>query len=307
MDVRRSTARGKNSHEKRVWLAAMLIGVCVAATSHGQVVFTDGFESGDGTLWSDVVGYLPATAYRVTDLDLRDPHVFVDLGIGGCFDFTDNEIPLAGVSFNGELGEELNFDGDGDGFLDASLLVLFRPLDQGVGNRTQAELRGAMCTDPVATTACTNDPMNVPAITEIANQDSGVCLDSVVGTTTGYSPAVAAVLPDCFVGDEVTASLSFGGSEIALTSARWAATWVGDPATELTGGLVRGFISESDADQILLPEDLPLVGGQSISLLLPGGTGNCSAGDDRDMHNGEMGWWFYFAFEAERQDAYTGP
>jgi len=45
---------------------------------------------------------------------------------------------------------------------------------------------------------------------------------------------------------------------------------------------------------------VPLIGGQPLSALLPGGAGNCAAGDDRDMLNGEPGWWFYFAIEAER-------
>jgi len=63
---------------------------------------------------------------------------------------------------------------------------------------------------------------------------------------------------------------------------------------------LRGFVREIDADQILIPPDVPLIGGQPLSALLPGGAGNCAAGDDRDMLNGEPGWWFYFAIEAER-------
>ena len=60
-----------------------------------------------------------------------------------------------------------------------------------------------------------------------------------------------------------------------------AATYVGLPATDLNRGLLRGFLYESDADSIILPEDLDLVGGEPLSILLPGGTGNCAGASPR--------------------------
>ena len=45
--------------------------------------------------------------------------------------------------------------------------------------------------------------------------------------------------------------------------------------------------------------DLPIVGGQPITVLLPGGAGNCAAHDDRDIANGVSGWWFYFNFPGD--------
>lgn len=50
---------------------------------------------------------------------------------------------------------------------------------------------------------------------------------------------------------------------------------------------------------ILLPADLPVVGGQPLSILLPGGTGNCAGHDDCDLFEGVTGWWFYFEYVAE--------
>lgn len=67
----------------------------------------------------------------------------------------------------------------------------------------------------------------------------------------------------------------------------------------LIEGLIYGFLREDDADSILFPASYPIIGGQPISFLLPGGTGNCSFGDDTELHDGFFGWWFYFNFTAE--------
>ena len=66
---------------------------------------------------------------------------------------------------------------------------------------------------------------------------------------------------------------------------------------------MRGFVSETDADNTILPAGLPIIGGLPLSALLPGGTGNCAAHDDRDMLEGVRGWWFYLNFSAERIQA----
>jgi hypothetical protein len=51
------------------------------------------------------------------------------------------------------------------------------------------------------------------------------------------------------------------GIPIPLQDVQVGATYVGNPATQLTNGLMRGFISETDADNTILPASLPLVGG----------------------------------------------
>ena len=62
-------------------------GVLVALTATpalAQVtIFTDGFEGGNPLAWN------PPTVLRLSDLDLRDPHVFVVLPVFGCSDVTD--------------------------------------------------------------------------------------------------------------------------------------------------------------------------------------------------------------------------
>lgn len=257
-------------------------------------IFSDDFESGDVSAWTLAVGYLPPPEpFRVMDLDLRDPHVFVEINIGIplCLDFTDDPIPVAEISFNGSLETALTTDGDRDGFLDQSLLFLFRPLEL-VGPGV-LELTGGLCTAPVETTSCAEDPEVPSTFLDTTGIDAGTCLETVPGTTSGYNPAVDEPTVPCFVtlGQDLTLELQ--GLAVTLRDAQISATWVGDPVDELMNGLIRGFLRESDADQLLLPPDLPVIGGQPLSVLLPGGSGSCASGDDRDQHEGESGWWFY--------------
>jgi hypothetical protein len=281
---------------------ALATAVSAPARAGGAGIFSDGFESGDVSAWSSATGLPePVTAYRISDLDLRDPHTFVEAVL--CFDVTDDS-PLP-FSFNGSLETLITTDDDGDGFLDLSVLLLFRPLDLAAQDE-RVDLAGAICTAPAAGTVCSQDPLNDPAITTYDSLGAGVCLAPEPGTTSGYDPAVPEPAAPCFVGQPVTVIVDLGGVAVPLEQAQVAATWSGgDPPTAVAGGLLRGFLSEAVADALLLPAKLPIVGGQPLSVLLPGGTGNCAAGDDRDVLGKDTGWWFYLEFTADQVE-YVG-
>lgn len=237
---------------------------------------------------------LAQNAFRVSDIDLRDPHVFYNFGVG-CVDFTDTGI--LGFSFNGSLQTSVQTDGNGDGFLDSSTVVEFFPLDTSQSTNL---LHGgkARCTAPMATTTCT--AVLVPDLAGNGPiQTSGQCLAPVAGTTRPYNPAITAPGPTCFasVVDDVT--LEFGGIPITLRDAQVAATFSGAPIDRLVNGLLRGFLTEADANNTLIPATYPVIGGQPLSRLLPGGTGNCALHSDKDTHAGAPGWWFYFNFVAD--------
>lgn len=253
----------------------------------------------------------PPSAWRYTDLDLRDPHVFLTVGtppLAFCFDFTDNPIPTTQISFNGQIQTGFTTDGNGDGFLDNSNLLLFRPLNQ-LGAIGRVDSAAGQCTAPVAGTSCA-----LPAGVEgnafnYAAEASISCLAPIAGTTgsPAYSPAIASALPPCFRTAQRTFTVDNGGVPITLIDASIAATFQGNPASGLINGLLRGFLRESDANTILIP--IPnTTPPQTIALsaLLPGGTGNCSSRNDKDSLNGESGWWFYFNFSAQPV-TYTGP
>lgn len=243
-----------------------------------------------------------SVAYRFTDLDLRDPHVFVDASFFGCPDVTDTPFFLApDFTANGEFQDSVQLDGDGDGLLDLSALVLMDPLDQ-VSATTPMEVDFPDCTAPMASTVCTGSGSSTA--TTANNSSSGTCLGELAGTTSGYSPAIveatAIAGSACFASDSETITIDLAGIVVTLEDSFIGARYSGDPATGLVNGLVRGFISEANADATILPDTLPVVGGEPLSLLLPGGSGNCSSNDDRDIgpDGSTVGWYFYLNFVA---------
>lgn len=128
---------------------------------------------------------------------------------------------------------------------------------------------------------------------------SGTCLEPIVATTTGsHAPAIGSPAAPCFWASLGTVAVDLFGASVPLHDAQIGAQFTGDPPTGLASGLSMGFLREADADQILIPGSVPLVGGQPLSSVLPGGTGNCAAHDDRDTWNAEAGWWVYFNFVA---------
>ncbi|MEM9557140.1 MAG: hypothetical protein AAGC60_22975 [Acidobacteriota bacterium] len=269
----------------------------LAAAPCAAFIFADSFESGDVSAWSSAVGYPPATAFRATDLDLRDPHVFLDAGPFGCLDFTDLALPGDLVpSLNGSLEAAIGGDEDGDGLFDLSVLSIFRPLTVDTAEAIFESRRGE-CAAPPAAPGC--DPaVDGTSVTTYSTADAGLCLTTVPGTTSGYSPGILEPAAPCFVTPPVPITVQLVGVELPLRSTRIAASFVGDPPTLLDPGLIAGFLAEADADSVTLPADLPIVGGQPLSIIFPGGTGNCAPGDDRDQLEGVDGWWLYLELVA---------
>ena len=103
-----------------------------------------------------------------------------------------------------------------------------------------------------------------------------------------------------FPGDRQQA---LGGVALTLLDAVVAGTYAPTSPDRIDSGLLRGFVREVDAENTLIPTDVPVIGGLPLAAVLPGGAGNCAAGDDRDTLDGELGWWFYLAFESERAPA----
>jgi hypothetical protein len=286
--------------KRRCWLlviAWMAAGSAWSADFRGDL-FMDGFESGDTARWTTVVGGGPPDSLRFSDLDLRDPHLFVDVPVLGCLDLTDDGVAGLVPSFNEQVEESITTDGDGDGLLDLSLLLLFRPFNPAIEDGSLA-FAGADCSAPLGTTTCTPATGSGSTFLSYESLLPGPCLEAVAGTTSGYSPAVDEPAPPCFASHPADFELDFGGIPVRLAEARLAATWMGEPPFRFEHGLLMGFLSEADADAILIPPEVPLVGGQPLSVMLPGGTGNCAPGDDRDTLNSVIGWWFYLNYVAD--------
>jgi len=258
--------------------ALFLLGSCLPLVAQqSDTVFADGFE--------------PAVNFRFTSLALRDPHVFVNFL--GCRDITDT--PLVGFSINGSLQTEIQGDSDNDGLYDLSYLQSLKPLDQRHGATGLATLAGAACSTTTPTCVANAPPL---AASDYVSQMSGRCLGAIAGTVRPYSPAVLAADAPCFATSAANVTLNVAGIPLPLHGARIGATYVGNPASDLVAGLLSGFVAESDADATILPSTLPLVGGQPLSAVLPGGTGNCAAFSDKEVVGGVSGWQFYLNFTA---------
>ncbi len=178
-------------------------------------------------------------------------------------------------------------------------MLAFEPLRQS--GATDLELVFAACTAPAGpTTTCSaGGGTRLPA--HANNQATGTCLGVLAGTTAHvYSPAVGAVSGPCFVSDPRDLTISLAGVNITLKNGQVAGTYNANPATGMTDGLLRGFISEADADATIIP--LPFLGDTPLSRLLPGGWGNCSSYSDKDTgpDGKTVGWYFYLNFTAAK-------
>lgn len=235
--------------------------------------------------------------FRFDDLDLRDPHVFVG-AFGSCLDVTDSG--LFGVpSLNTGIQDSIQADDNGDGLLDQSTLIEFLPLDQALALNLM-DAGSADCTAPLATTACGEIAVSLLAGDAMLSPTT-TCLAPYAGSVVHtYTPAIVSATAPCFASPADTLVFDFGGIPIRLSDAQLAARFVGDPATGLEQGLLRGFLSEADADSTTIPAGFPLVSGSPLSSLLAGGQGSCATHSDMDTHNGVAGWWFYFNFTAPR-------
>ncbi|MCB1582802.1 MAG: hypothetical protein R3E90_11390 [Marinicella sp.] len=241
-------------------------------------IFTNQFE------------YLVAT--RISNFNLRDPHTFSPISGFGCFDITD--------SLNSEVNVQISTDSDGDGNLDLSFVTQYYS-DQPayLTNKSMtANLQSADCTAPQDTTTCS--PTVDPLIGQLATNplDTGSCLLPIVGTTTGYVPAIITTGAPCHSTVPQNITINLGGINLPLENYQQALRYQNGITTDQ--GLHLGFISEAVAETIIIPASIPVIGGQTFASLLPGGMRSCSTGDDRDIGpDGQTsGWWLYFNSES---------
>lgn len=256
-------------------------------------------NTGTPTSTPTATSNLPPSAYRIDSIVLREPHVFLPFP---CNDATDPP-GVFGLSVNTLIGDALVSDDEPDGFLDLNLLTIFRPLQQPPLAGTALEIRTADCTTPPGSETCSPD-MTTGTIIPYINQNSGTCLQTLPGTTGpanvgSYSPPVTTSSAPCFRTDPVTIVFPFGIFSIPLQDLQASATYVGGPATQLIDGMLVGFLTEADADAILLPPDIPFVGNTPLSRYLAGGTLACPMYSDKDIGPGaQVGWYFYLNFTA---------
>lgn len=260
-----------------------------------------------------------ATAFRFTDLDIRDPHLWAS--VAGCQDATNRVLGVIdGVNPKIQNAITMDLTTPPDGLLDLSFALVFTPLLQTAGMSTPSYLDNPSCTAPMSSTRCTlaAGAPRTPA-TAMNMGGTSTCLGTLANTTTaGYTPAIvqpaASMGGTCFVAPAGTVTITFAGIVITLHEASIGGVWSGRPATQITNGLIRGFLSQTDADATIIPAGATgqaSIDGHSLGSLLPGGTGNCHVAaptrGDRDVSavDGSPGWYFYVNFTATVPMSYT--
>jgi hypothetical protein len=260
-------------------LAACAIALARADEVRVDAMFSDGFDPIQATVW------------RIGEFELRDPHVYYSFL--GCQDVTD--------ALNANLQQQLGADADGDGFYDASPLAIMKPYaSDGAAHLFESE--DGICTTD-APPQCTPGVLPpVPRWYQAFNaMPPTVCLGALPGTTSGYTPPVPAPDGLCFATTALDATLTLGTLSIPLWDTKLAAPW---PAASgsTSGGLMRGFLREADADEITV--DLG-IGPVTLSSVLPGGTGSCASGITNGLDNdrNEAGWWMYLEYRLDAVSA----
>ena len=213
----------------------------------------------DVPLLSNGFDPIPLNAWRIGALELRDPHVYYSFGV--CLDVTD--------TVNTNVQQQLDADTNGDGIYDSSALELMLPYESGA-------VRPFGSSDGNCTTAAT------PQCTPGTLPRSGRWYEAFNVT----APTVC-----------LDTTIALGTLSIPLWDTKLAAPWPGTTGST-SGGLMRGFLREADADQITVDFG---TGPVVLSSVLPGGTGSCATGVTNGLDNdrNEPGWWMYLEYRID--------
>lgn len=226
----------------------------------------------------------PPTAFRITQLTLRDPHTYIG-GMMGCNDSI--------IGANGAIQHPIDSDDDHDGYFDDSQVIVMRPLAQADGAMTPASVYfEAKCT--ATATACQPGTL-APASVTAASAATGTCLTTIDGTVKPYTPAVTDATGPCFSTTAADVTASIFGTPVALQQLEVGATYAGSPATGVMNGVIRGFLTQAVAEATNVRFG-PITA--RLSSFFPGGQYNCASFSDQDTLNGTAGWWIYLNFTA---------
>jgi hypothetical protein len=248
------------------------------------------------------------TAYRIDQIDVRDPHIYADLGLFGCRDITDGG-PFGSDGVNDSLNDEV------DAFT-LNYVTVFRPIDLAAAT-TPMDFVDGECMAGSPRPVCQVGSMGTVYPTTANNMAAGgTCFVPIPGTVRPYSPAVPSISGPCFVTDPQNITVNVGGIAIPFQQARIAAQYqAGTPPATLNPGVIAGFLTVADAMAIVFPDGTAggLGGDTLYEHLAAGGAPGSSCRtdrDDRDPHPttgaANAGFWFYLQFDSIRAD-WTGP
>jgi hypothetical protein len=248
---------------------------------------TSAAGSGDDSDAGGPANAAPSRAFRITQLFLRDPHIFF-----GPIDFTD--VPSPGVSVNTWLvPSRISMDADNDGFLDVSVLTLLEPSVAG-GPIATLKLVDANCTADSNQPCVASTHAGITASWTVENRMTGNCLEPVPKSTSNYKPPITVPAAPCFLTTtDSNLVVNLGGIMVAFAATRVSASYRGDPPEQLIDGLIAGFVTKAAAMRAVLPADLAPADGTPISDYIVAGDYDLSTSP-----TGEDGFWMYLNFVA---------
>ena len=213
------------------------------------------------------------TAFRITSLEVRDPHVFLP----GCT--IDGTSAANGIFMDAVERNALNTAG------------VFRPIDPAAPSTPMDVFPGAACTG--AGTPLDACAASGPVVaTNANNQTSGTCFAAPPSTLSYPATAPNAPMGSCFATTPSTVQLNLNGSLVTMQNAVVAGEYV---PGGIRNGILSGFVSYATARNTMVT-----FGAGSLILydLLRGG--GCPGDDDDPLFVGgaDAGWWFHLDFEA---------
>jgi hypothetical protein len=230
----------------------------------------------------------PPSTFRITELFLRDPHMYV-----GMSDVTD--APVLGNSINrNTIPAQLTMDKNGDGQFDASTLLIVQPFDPRVPAGTLRVLDGRC---PINGGPCqTGDSAALDANWQLENRLQGSCLAPIEGTTNNRITTVP--IAPCFVTSTAAdLTLLMGGTKVPVVAVKIGATYQANPK-QLLNGLLYGFVTDAAAMKATLPAEAgAAASGMPLSNFI-----RSQDKDTADSPNGMAGFWIYFNFVAKPVD-----
>lgn len=268
--------------------AVAVAGTAAIATPDTGSVAAAG--SGNTVAVTDPAAPRVSDAFRITELYLRDPHLFA-----GISDLTER--PVLNVSINQILiPGKLTMDADHDGFLDVSVIFLMPQSDAVAADATLTIVDGECASN--APLRCKHEPdSSLRATWTIESRTTGTCLAPISGTTSAYQPAITVPSAPCFatsIGEDLVFNL--GGVDVPVIGARVGATYRSAPEPALVNGLLAGFVTNTAAMQAQLPAEAgALAPGSSLNSFV-----KQQDHDPASSPTGEDGFWIYLNFVATR-------
>ncbi len=252
------------------------------------------------------------TAFRMYSLTLLDPTIKFAPGCNeGIHPLVNNGLTEATVEDKSTFAPVDALDG----LIDLGFVFTFGPQNQGDAESTRASFTISDCDRLSKPSPAVNPSPCSPTITQpesftpfdITTQAAGDCLAVIPDTADQTVNPVVPGDNGCWVSPEIDFVVALGTVvQIPLSQTRIAATWDDDPASNIVGGLIRGFLSEEDAESTLIDPTTAFIGGQNLKQSFGSdlSMGDC---DTRDDNDGVMGYWVYLAFEAETVPWRGGP